>query len=136
MKFILVFLFIFSTHSAECVSSSLKKIGFGFASKKEFSVIENNVKKWVQDNEQDFILDYESRMFSSVYGKFVLVTSLDNIQTSEDEMFGDVVFIRDLNSGKILEIRWFQHGLKLVAFDRKMQSCPTAVVPLAENTLF
>ena len=136
MKFMLIFLFMFSTYSSECVNSSLKKIGFGFANKKEFSVIEANVMKWIEVNEEEFILDYESKMYSSIYKDFVKVTVLDNLQTPQNEMYGDVVFIRALDSGNLLEIRWFQNGLKIVAFDKSLQSCPTAVVPMADNALF
>lgn len=135
MKFLLIFLLMSSTFSAECVNSSLKKVGFGFANKKVFSQIELNVNKWMLDNEEDFVLDEEYEVFSSIYDGLVSITSIDNVQTSEDEMDGDVVFIRSLSSGKLLEIRWFQNGLKSVAFDRDYQKCPTAIVPEFVNKL-
>ncbi|GEM_PF-5412901 len=136
MKFLIVFLLMFSTFSAECVNSSLKKAGFGFANKKTFSQIEINVNKWILESSEDFVLDYESELFSSIYNDFVSITSIDNLQTSEDEMDGDVIFIRALSSGKLLEIRWFQNGLKSVAFDKDYQKCPTAIVPTSSNKLF
>ncbi|WP_044557279.1 hypothetical protein [Halobacteriovorax marinus] len=136
MKILITFFIVFSTYSMECVSHSLKEIGFSFATKKEFSVIESDLDKWIKENQDDFILDYQSRMFSSVHKKFVSVLSLDNIQTSEEEMFGDLILIRDLASGDLLEARWYKYGLKIIAFDRKKANCPVAVVPIAVNTLF
>ncbi|EQC45613.1 hypothetical protein [Bacteriovorax sp. Seq25_V] len=135
MKILISFLFVMSAWSSECVNADFIAKGFKFANKKSFSTISKNITKWMNSAENEFVLDYQSPMYSSSYKGFVTVTSYDNLSTERDEMFGDVVFLRDRFTDKLVEVRWYQNGMKLIAFDRELQECPAPVVPVAENAL-
>lgn len=135
MKILISFLFVMSTWSNECLDAEFIAKGFKFSNKKSFSTISKNINKWMNSSENDFVLDYESPMYSSSYQGYVTVTSYDNLVTDRDEMFGDVVFLRDRFTDKLIEVRWYQNGMKLIAFDRELQACPAPVVPIVENAL-
>ncbi len=136
MKILISFLFVMSAWSGECVNAELVAKGFKFSNKKSFSTISKNINKWFNNSNNEFEADYESPMYSTSYKGYVTVTAFDNLVTPQDEMYGDIVFIKDRFSNELIEVRWYQNSMKLIAFNKELQSCPTEVVPLVENALF
>ena len=63
--------------------------------------------------------------------------SWDTLSTPQKEMFGDIaIFTNRLNEDEILEIRWFENGVKHIAVNSKYLECVSISAPFPENTIF
>jgi hypothetical protein len=75
-------------------------------------------------------------MYSSQARSWVELTSVDSSQTPSDEMSGDILWIRDLDTQKVIEIRWYENNKIYVLYNNIYQPCATNLIPFVDNSLF
>lgn len=135
---VLIALFISITTLAgtACPNRELEKEGFNIHPGRTFKKDVKFLETWIKLDAHQFILDVSARYYSTQYNGYVKMVSLDFIPTRQSEMFGDVVFIKDLESGETLEVRWYDNKSKHISYNRKRQSCASSLIPMVDNALF
>lgn len=136
-KFILIYLLIFtcaiSFAKTNCSDNDLVASGWVKHSSDQLTDIIGKLSKNISS--PSWKDDLETNFFSGSLEKFVHFQSWDNLDTNDLEMFGDVVFYSDIDSGKILEARWYENEQKHFVVSSSL-ACSVDEVPLAENALF
>lgn len=123
--------------SAECRSDQqLNNAGWVIHSSHQFKSLSQKIAAQFEAQGNDYIFDVESNFFSSVASKMARMQSFDRVSTPQNIMYGDIVFIRDVHSENLIELRWFDGKSKHVVFDGSQQTCVTNLMPYAVNALF
>lgn len=130
---IILLLSIQSNAQQICDNQALIANGWVQHSSTEFAQVAEMMQKETQNS--NWVKDIETVFFSGHLEKFVSFKSLDNLATYDLEMFGDVAFYSDIETGDLIEVRWYQDGKKHFVL-RKDLLCTVDELPLAENTLF
>ena len=122
---------------AACRStSSLEKGNWKIHSSSRFQELSSEVVEKFQANQQQYQRNMQTRLYSRNARRPILVSSFDNHLTPKDQMFGDVLFIEDLNTGDLIEIRWFADGRRQLVFNSEAQPCPANWIPWTANSLY
>lgn len=116
----------------QCESAiALERVGF--VEKGHFkSTVEKLLKK--TKNTQQFVDEMDQKFFHSLEKRWARLLSKDSLLTATEEMAGDVVFISDLKTDEIMEVRWYENGHRMFAV--KSGVCPAKLIPMAENSLY
>ena len=135
MKTLILIIFLFSIQGLAqqiCDNQALTDSGWSQHPTEEFSSIAAKLE--LETKNPGWVGDMETVFFSGSLEKFVSFKSLDNLATPDMEMFGDVAYYSDNESEALLEIRWYENGLKHFVL-RKDIPCTLDSIPLAENAL-
>lgn len=123
-----------SLWAAEPCQSSKNLINAGFVQhdSSEFTTIHKRLQNALSGQSIRTDLDL---IFGSIHlEKPVHFQSWDDLNTPDLEMYGDIVFYSDIDSGNTFEIRWYEMGKKHFVISSSQCSCDD--VPLADNALF
>lgn len=89
----------------------------------------------------------------------LVLFSYDDITTPRDTQFGDIVLVlehdpqgqskmgdlrkvssytpnTDASQGRLVEVRWWDQGVRQVVYNKRQINCATHSLPMAENALF
>jgi len=135
---IITTLLTFSTFAkSPCIDTDLQGVGFEFRKAGQFLKDAKNMTEWLTLDDENFVEDMDSPVWSAPYSGYVFVQSYDYLPTPQMEMFGDILIIRDhFKRENIVEVRWYKNGQKYISFDRDQQRCATPLFPYADNALF
>jgi hypothetical protein len=122
---------------AACTSDqALAEAGWVIHGTHEFQRIQSQLQVDLNKNAADFVNDMSSNMMSEASQRPIQVNSYDRLSTPQEIMYGDILMIVDLDSGRNSELRWFDGQSKHVVYNSEFQSCATNFIPMASNALF
>lgn len=91
----------------------------------------------------DFKLDLKNTETVPEIGRNIELESWDDQRTDTLEMYGDVIFIRDPNAKQLIEIRWYENGVKHFSVNTNIKhpiegvpTCAMPYYPFVTNALF
>lgn len=87
-----------------------------------------------------FIPDLEGTIatsYSSIQSRvYMNVRTWDDTETSAREMFGDIAMFRNnANLEQVLEIRWYNEGVRHVFVNKQFLNCVSISAPVATNAI-
>jgi nucleoside diphosphate kinase len=133
--FLLVSIFTFSNTAFACADSVLENKGFEIHNSEMFEEKTKEIINWYENNMDTFSTDLNGKVWSTELNGFVHIKTFDNSMTPQSEMFGDIMFVTELFSGELVEMRWYKNSKKNIIYNSSIQSCATNVVPYAVNAL-
>lgn len=91
----------------------------------------------------DFKLDLKNTEAVPDIGRNIELESWDDQRTDALEMYGDVIFIRDPHAKELIEIRWYENGVKHFSVNTNIKhpikgvpTCAMPYFPFVTNALF
>lgn len=145
MKKLTIFLFfasltlftVLAEDKTECVAdNTLKYQNWIIHANSDFSTFHSEMVQWLEDERDNFRLDYTGMMYSAQMGEMILIESYDYLATPKDIMLGDVVLIRQRSNHKVVEVRWFDGESKQASYNPAVKPCAIMLMPRATNVLF
>lgn len=145
--FVLNVLFWGFTHSAfasnNCsMSHSYKSKGWRVHDSSEFLKIEKNVLQRLKEGLEKKSIVYDlsgliiTNQTPSGEPAVLSATMYDDLMTATDQMYGDIALLEIQNQpGVIVEIRWYEDGLKQIVFNSRFLTCISEAPPFAENSV-
>lgn len=132
-----IILFSNSAFSRVCTANNFfEEDGWDTHTQHNFAAVSKNVMDYYEKNKQNFVADLDLTFYSEELGASVGFKSFDDVRTSRDEMFGDLVLITAPNSEELMEIRWYVDNVKHIIYNHSIEECASELIPEVDNTLF
>lgn len=130
---VVVTFFGLDTFADKCATDTwFKEEGWSIHSTDEFTTTALTLEK--RTKESTVKDDMETEFDSDLYQKSFHFRSWDDLSTLDTEMYGDIVFISEPLTHKLIELRWYEDGRKHLVY--RENECAMDLIPLATNTLF
>lgn len=137
---LLVLLWLTSDHvmgsEMRCSDQDLKELGWAVRSSSRVQATSERLWNLTQESPDVYGDEAVYKMYSTVARNWVELVSVDSTLTPSDEMLGDILWIRDLDSQEVVEVRWYEGGRVKVQYDLDYQPCATNAVPMVTNSLY
>ncbi|MBT4762517.1 MAG: hypothetical protein HOO06_12525 [Bdellovibrionaceae bacterium] len=119
-----------------CPDNALLNLNWSVEKRESVTDLAYELERQVDVHPKNFKEKKVFKMYSSIAKRWVELTSVDSIVTPENEMMGDILWIRDLETKEAAEVRWYAHGKIFVIYNSSFQSCATNLVPYVDNSLY
>lgn len=115
---------------------NLKSLGWVVHSSSNFKPISRRVLAKFSEEGADYVYDTRFVIYCSLCNRIMKFESYDRLATPHDEMYGDIVFITDIESDELIGLRWYDGQTNHVVFNHGYQCCVTSRIPRVMNCLF
>ncbi len=122
---------------------NLVAMGFAEHPTSEFNKLAQDIYLKVIYDSINFKLDLKKSEEVPEIGRNIELESWDDQRTETLEMYGDIVFIRDPITRQLIEIRWYENGVKHFSVDTNIKhpivgvsTCAMPYYPFVTNALF
>jgi hypothetical protein len=119
-----------------CADALLTEKGWKVKGSININPTSNWLKSLLEDFPQDFSAAATFKMYSTSAQNWVELTLIDNFTTPQSEMYGDILWIRDLLTKDLIELRWYDGQKVSVLYAKNYQTCATNLVPFVDNSLY
>ncbi len=127
---------LFSFGQLRCPDTDLSKKGWDIKQVSNLDTMSEKLKKPIISHPAEYSVEGTYKMYSTIARTWVELHSVDSLATPKNEMFGDMLWISDLQTGELIELRWYEAQKVHVAYNPDYQSCATHLIPIADNSLF
>jgi len=110
--------------------------GWAVHSSKKFSLISREIIIKFRKNRNNYVHDTDGYISSPHSKKTFKYVTYDNEETPQLEMYGDIFFLTDPETGQLIELRWYDGRKRHVIYNCECQSCAFDIVPMVKNCLF
>jgi hypothetical protein len=137
---LVAFLFSASTFASCSFSTVLSQDGWKVHSAKQFNRLSQEVLANIEGGiDSGLIIPDMKGTFYNRNGVdeelHIKVQSWDDLTTPQSEMFGDIAVMTEAFSGTVVEVRWYEAGVKNVVFDLNWVTCMVHTIPYAINSI-
>ncbi len=126
---------VYASRSA-CVDKNLINLNWSVERGANLEGASSKLLELVHKNPKQYVDKKSFKMYSSIARRWVELVTIDFLPTPHDEMFGDILWIHDLETKELAEIRWYKDGQVYVKYNSEYQICATNLVPFVDNSLY
>ncbi|MCB0341437.1 MAG: hypothetical protein H6626_13860 [Pseudobdellovibrionaceae bacterium] len=124
------------SHETCASNQALLSLGWYVHEAENFSQLAQQQTDLMSHQRNLYRPDTEGVVYSSSAHRLVRLESYDKITTAAGEMYGDLLFIMVPETRELIEIRWYEDGLRHTAYSREFQNCASNMIPDQPNALF